>query len=335
MSQVTRTLQQSLRYSVGLGLIAGLIGCSQTNDLARQLEATSKAKRTAPGKQQPTALPSPKVMTLPVTVNAPTDLKVKEQMSVVKGQVIVDPATERQGILKRLQALQGNLTRLNALAPTLNAQTATQASPERVQQAQARLQAADAEIAKFKKDSPYTDYALANLPLPEVQLQLEQLNAKRRAAQVVLEQEKARLAQAKTQASQKGQGLAQLQAERGRLLQEKQQLEKQLASLKTVYSPYTGLVQKVKPVSTKDSFKYELTIAAQAVPQTPSAALPNSGTLPSLPPTGGAELPPLPSAPSLPSDGSGLFLPPPAGSELPQLNPGLPPQTPPSTTSPR
>jgi hypothetical protein len=319
--------KRSLQYLGSLSLVLCLASCdTQLQDLARRPASKLKPKPSDAAKLTP--LPTPTVTKLKVTVDSIADLKVKEGSSVVKGQVISEPTETKQRIIQRRQAIQQQLAQLNALAsePRLSQATA-QPSTEGVKQAQVRLNAAEAALAQYRKDSPYTDYALQNLPLPEEQVKLERLQGEVRAAQAALKQEQAVLARIKAGSPSQGQGLANLKATQASLSKELQQLETQDKALKVVYSPYTGLINKITPLNSNNgTFQFELSIAAQASPQVPSLPQdPQNPFSPQISPGSSTPALPLPTSPSSSSQDSELSLPP-----LPQNSPSTPLSQPPN-----
>ncbi|MEO0373883.1 MAG: hypothetical protein AAF329_04510 [Cyanobacteria bacterium P01_A01_bin.17] len=327
----------SLQTLAGVSLILCLTGCdTQLQDLARR-----PASRTKPEPSrtiQPTTVPTPAAQKFKVTVNTLSDLKVKEGASVVKGQVVAEPTEAKQRIAQRRQAIQQQLTQLNALAlePRLSQATAPQVSNEGVERAKVRLNAAEAALAQYRKDSPYTDYALQNLPLPEEQVRLERLQGEVQAAKAAVAREQAVLARIKASSStNQSQGISNLKATQASLTKELQQLEAQAKNLKVFYSPYTGQVNKITPLPSADSsLQFELAIS-QAPPSSPSSPQnPFAPTLPQNPldPTSpqlpsGLSTPtlPLPTPPPTSPQGSGSSLPP-----LPQRSPLLPSSQPPN-----
>jgi hypothetical protein len=310
--------KRSFQYLGSLSLVLCLASCdTQLQDLARRPASQLKPKPSDAAKLTP--LPTPSVTKLKVTVDSSADLKVKEGSSVVKGQVIAEPTETKQRIIQRRQAIQQQLAQLSALALEPQLQATAQTSTEGVKQAQVRLNAAKAALAQYQKDSPYTDYALQNLPLPEEQVKLERLQGEIRAAQAAIEQEQAILARIKAGSPAQGQGLANLKATQASLAKELQQLEAQDRALKVVYSPYTGLINKITPLNSNNgTLQFELSIAAQASPQAPSLPQdPQNPFSPGISP--GSSTPALPPLPSGSTPDSESSLPP-----LPQNSPSVP-----------
>lgn len=317
-----------------VGVILCMTGCdSQLQDLARRTPSRTKPEPSSTVK--PTTAPTPAAQKFKVTVDTLSDLKVKEGASVVKGQVVAEPTEKKQRIAQRRQAIQQQLTQLNALAlePRLSQATAPQASNEGVERAKVRLNAAEAALAQYRKESPYTDFALQTLPLPEEQVRLERLQGEIQAAKAALAREQAVLARIKANSSaNQSQGISNLKATQASLTKELQQLETQAKNLKVFYSPYTGQVNKIAPLpSTDGNLQFELAIAPQ--PSSPSSPQnPLAPTLPQNPldPTSpqipsGLSTPTLPTPAPISPQGSGSALPP-----LPQRSPLLPSSQPPN-----
>ncbi|PZD72544.1 hypothetical protein C1752_03379 [Acaryochloris thomasi RCC1774] len=324
----------SLQTLAGVSLILCLTGCdTQLQDLARR--PVPKPKES--GLTKATPVPTPVLTKLKVTVSSISDLKVKEGASVVKGQVIAEPTDAKQRISQRRQAIQQQLAQLNSLAlePRLSQVTAPQVSAEGVERAKVRLNAAEAALAQYRKDSPYTDFALQNLPLPEEQVKLERLQGEIQAAKAAVAREQAVLARIKASpSSNQGQGLSNLKSTQASLAKELQQLEAQAKNLKVFYSPYTGLINKITPLkSTNGSLQFELAIASQAQSpsslQNPFAPTPPQNPLdptsPQIPSGLSTPTLPLPTPPAISPQGSGSSLPP-----LPQRSPLLPSSQPPN-----
>lgn len=287
---------QLLQYLGGLALICGLVSCNGRLPNLGSRPATPKP--TPKQTLTPLPLPTPKPQTLKVTVDEISDLQVKAGAVIVKGQVIAAPITAQKRLALQRQALLQQLAQLRSLAAEADLSAASVPSQDGLILAQKRLKAAEAALANFRQNSPFTDYALENLPLPEEQVKLERLQAELRAAQANLKQQqnpKKALPTAQNQSQDT------LKITEANLNKELQSLDAQIKALKVVYSPYAGLVKQIKPLGTKGALQFELTILAQAPAETlqnPPVALPS----------GSPGLPPLPS-PQSPQD-SGLFLPP-------------------------
>ncbi len=309
--QIGRTLQ----CLGGLGLICSLIACeAESKKVTRQPKDQSNPLKSL---SSPTPLPTPKLTKMQVTVDVISDLKVKEGTPIVKGQIIAEPVAARQRLSQRRQAIQQQLVQLNNLALQQPSLSRSRNDGEGVRQAQARLSAADAAIANYRQNSPFTEYALKNLPLPEEQLRLERLQAERQAAQAALKQAKDLARAQAAPSSPQNQSRNNLKVAQSNLQQELQQLDVKAKKLKVLYSPHTGFIRQIKPLSTKGALQFELTIAAQPLPPT-SPTLPSTSRLP------GSATPTLPSLPNpaLSPQDTRLFPP-----SLPRSNPTAPPTT--------
>ncbi|MGF1602763.1 MAG: hypothetical protein ACFCU8_12215 [Thermosynechococcaceae cyanobacterium] len=253
----------------------------------------------------PSLPPPPKIEKLQVTVDDLADLQVKEGAIVVKGQIIAAPITAQKRLSLQRQALLQQLAQIKNLAAETNLTATVAPSQDGAALAQARLAAAQKALADFRKNSPFTDYALENLSLPEEQLQLERLKAELKAAQANLKQEQTRSKSPAPTAANQSQ--ATLKTTAANLNKELQAIDAKIKALKIVYSPYAGLIQQIKSLGTKDSPKLELTFLAQEA--SPKALQPPTSSDPTgLPGSSGTPgLPPLPSAPD--NLDTGLFLP--------------------------
>ncbi|MGB7417430.1 MAG: hypothetical protein WA902_24750 [Thermosynechococcaceae cyanobacterium] len=285
----------------GLALVCSLASCNGKLPTFGSTKPTA-SKSTPAATPLPPLPPLPKTEKLQITVEDLSDLQVKEGSIVVKGQIIAAPATAQKRLSLQRQALLQQLDQISNLAAEANLSATGAPSQDGVALAQARLAAAEKALVDFRKNSPFTDYALENLSLPEEQLKLERLKAERKAAQANLKQEQTRSKSPAPTAS--NQSLATLKITEANLNKELQNLDAKIKALKIVYSPYAGLIQQIKPLGTKNSPKLELTFLAQP----PANALqpptsPDSTGLPGSSPG----LPPLPSAPD--DLDTGLFLP--------------------------
>ena len=116
-------------------------------------------------------------------------------------------------------------------------------------------------FAQFKTNSPWTDYALASLPLYKESTQVSQLELKVRDAETELDLAMARLqaAKEKTPASRD----TSLQQEL--LMSQLKDVEARLDGVGVVRSPYAGTVKKIKWVGQADrELQIELTLEVQA-----------------------------------------------------------------------
>ncbi len=318
--------KQSLQYLSCFSLSLCLIGCDTSlQELVRRPAA--KSKPTPSETIKPTPLPTPTLQKLTVTVESSSDLKVKQGDAVVKGQVISEPTETRQRISQRRQSIQQQLTQLNALAlePRLTQQNALQQpSDERVERAKVRLNAAEAALAQYRRDSPYTEFALQNLPLPAEQVKFDRLQGEVQAAKAALEREKTVLAKVRSGVStNQGNGVSNLKTTQANLNKELQQLDTRSKALKVVYSPYTGLINTITPLGSQSGgLQFELAFSTQAAPSTPgspsSPSLPQNPLAPPQLPSGlSTPVPQLPTSPQIPS---GLSTP------VPQLPSNITPQ---------
>jgi multidrug efflux pump subunit AcrA (membrane-fusion protein) len=126
----------------------------------------------------------PRELKLKLTLDAPTDLKVKQGDRVRKGQVISDRTSARKQLEQQRQAIHLKLAHLNPGSMTPGSYSVEQA---KVRQAQLKVQQAREAIALFKSNSPWTDYAWASLPLYKESAQVSQLATKVQDAEAELD----------------------------------------------------------------------------------------------------------------------------------------------------
>ena len=249
-----------------------------------------------------TPTPAPPLVKLSLALDQLEDLKVKQGDFVFKGQILVDRGSVYQKLRQERQLLQQQLTLLNSTVVLPPQLTNNKVEAAAVQQARERLQQAEAAIASFKQNSPYTDLALKQLPLPEEEARLAQLELERRQAQINLEQAIAQLDAAKTvKPSPAPQDPA---VEKAKLEAQIAAIAEQLQEPELIQSPHTGTIKTLKTESQPTGqLKAELFFVIEAQPSLPQTGVP---TLPSSP-----QLPGLPSPPSSPQPQGLPTLPPP------------------------
>jgi uncharacterized membrane protein len=106
----------------------------------------------------------PRELKLKLTLDDPANLKVKQGDRIQKGQVLSDRTSTRKPLEQQRQAIRLKLEHLNASGGTGLRPVSNAVELARVRQAQVRVRQAKEAIAQFKTNSPWTDYAWANLP---------------------------------------------------------------------------------------------------------------------------------------------------------------------------
>jgi hypothetical protein len=202
----------------------------------------------------------PRELKLKLTLDDPADLKVKQEDSVRKGQVLSDRTSARKTLEQQRQTIRLKLKHLKASAGVGSSQVSYAVEQARVRQAQVRVKQAKEAIAQFKTHSPWTDHAWASLPLDKELAQVTQLEGKMREAEAELD-----LAAAQLQTVREKQPVGQdTSVQRLLLLSQLRDVEARLAGVGTVRSPYAGIVKKIKWVGQIDQvLQAELTLAAK------------------------------------------------------------------------
>jgi multidrug efflux pump subunit AcrA (membrane-fusion protein) len=183
----------------------------------------------------------PRELKLKLTLDAPTDLKVKQGDRVRKGQVISDRTSARKQLEQQQQAIRLKLAHLNpgSIAPVSYA-----VEQAKVLQAQVKVQQAKAAIAQFKANSPWTDYAWASLPLYKESAQVSQLTTKFQGAEAELDLTVAELRVAR---EKRPVGTGSHDAlQQVLLMSQLKDIEAKLGDVGVVRSPYDGTVKKIK-----------------------------------------------------------------------------------------
>jgi multidrug efflux pump subunit AcrA (membrane-fusion protein) len=228
-----------------------------------------------------------------VTLDQLQDLKVKQGDFVFKGQILMDRGIAYQELKQEQQLIQQRLTLLDSVVVLSPQPNGIKAETGAVQRARDRLQQAEAAIVRFKQNSPYTDLAREQLPLPQEEEKLARLEAERHQAQAGLDQAIAQLNTA--QASQQVPDSQNSAAEKAQLQGRLEEIAEQLKTPELVQSPHTGTIKSLRTEKlTNGKLKAELVFALEAQPSLPQPGLP---PLPSdLRPQGLPTLPaPLPS----------------------------------------
>jgi hypothetical protein len=183
----------------------------------------------------------PRELKLKLTMDAPTDLKVKQGDRVRKGQMISDRTSARKQLEQQRQAIRLKLENLNTESITSASYAVEKA---KVRQAQVKVQQAREAIAQFKSNSPWTDYAWASLPLYKESAQVSQLATRVQDAKAELDLTVAQL-QVFREKKPVGTG-GQDALQQVLLMFQLREIEAKLNAVGVVRSPYDGTVKKVK-----------------------------------------------------------------------------------------
>lgn len=206
---------------------------------------------TVEGQPQPKTNLSPTLPTLPpkpqipqkitpvsitATVDAPTDVKVKQGDFVRKGQVITDQEITRLNLEQQKKAL---LSRLKAISSATQPELSTKADEELIAIATKQVETAKTAIATYHRESPWTDFARENLPLAQEDAQEIRLQDNLKIATQNLNNAQQKLKNTQTQLqayqSQKSEAILQVQAQI-------QKIDAQLPGLQPIKSPQNGTI---------------------------------------------------------------------------------------------
>jgi uncharacterized membrane protein len=208
----------------------------------------------------------PRELKLKLTLDNPADLKVKQGDRIQKGQVLSDRTSARKHLEQQRQVIRLKLEHLNASAGVGSRSVSYAVEQARVRQAQVRVRQAREAIALFKTNSPWTDYALASLPLYKESTQVSQLVIKVQDAEAGLG-----LAVAQLQAAREKNPASQDKSVQQTLLMSQlKDVEVKLDGVGVVRSPYNGTVKKIK---WSGQINQELTVEVTLMIQVPGGAL--------------------------------------------------------------
>jgi hypothetical protein len=184
----------------------------------------------------------PRELKLKLTLDAPTDLKLKQGDRIQKGQVIGDRTSARKHLEQQRQTIRLKLEHLKASTGSGSRPVSDAVEQAKVRQAQVRVEQARDAIAEFKTHSPWTEYALASLPLYKESAKVSQLKTKVREAETELDLAVAQLqaVREKTPAS-KDTSLQEVL-----LMSQLKDIEARLNGVGVVRSPYAGTIKKIK-----------------------------------------------------------------------------------------
>jgi multidrug resistance efflux pump len=164
---------------------------------------------------------------------------VQEGQHVVKGQLLSDRASIRNRLIRERQILRLQMAQLKQ-AEAATVSTSSIVEQAQVTQAQIAVAQAEAAIARFKQDSPWTDFVRSVLPINDYK-ELAALEVQARQAKSELA-----IAQAKFAATRAKYKLQQdTSTKQGDIGLKVAEIEAKLATL-GVRSPYNGTVKKIK-----------------------------------------------------------------------------------------
>jgi hypothetical protein len=202
----------------------------------------------------------PRELKLKLTLDAPSDLKVKQGDRVRKGQVISDRTSARKQLEQQRRSIRLKLEHLNASAGAGSSPVSYAVEQAKVRQAQVRVQQAREAIAQFKANSPWTDDAWASLPLYKESTQVSQLAIKVQDAEAELG-----LVVAQLQAARENKPASKdMSVQQVLLMSQLREIEAKLDEVGVVRSPYDGKVKKIKWIGQTDQeSQVDLILATQ------------------------------------------------------------------------
>ncbi len=256
------------RWGWGGVLTLGLMGCGR-------LPASVSPPPSPNLDLQPPnleAFETTKTEQISLQVQDPADLQVQVGDFVIKGQVLSDRQALRQDLERRRQELQIQLRTLTASAqpPRMSRTSQILLEEEReraeaqVQQATQALKQAEAALADFLDQLPWTDYALENLPLPAEQLQLEALQANLSTAQANLQRAKEQQQQIATAVNTPPSGEPPTHAG-AELEKQLAEIASQLEQLQPVVSPHAGTITDVQIAGQPPKVQVKLTLEVESL----------------------------------------------------------------------
>jgi hypothetical protein len=205
----------------------------------------------------------PRELKLKLTLDDPADLKVKQGDRIQKGQILSDRTSARKQLEQKRQVIRLKLEHPNASGGISSRPMNYAVEQARVRQAQVRVQQAREAIALFKANSPWTDYALANLPLYKESTQVSQLAVKVQDAEAELGLAVAQLQAARENKLPKPVGHDN-SGQQALLVSQLRDVEARLDGVGVVRSPYSGMIKKIKWVGqVNQELIVEVTLTAQ------------------------------------------------------------------------
>jgi hypothetical protein len=230
-----------MMHSVLILVVFLLAGCNSMTRSSAPSPSPANTVEPVPMKT-PQSQSVPRELKLKLTLDAPTDLKVKQGDRVRKGQVISDRTSARQQLEQQRQTIRLKLENLTPESITSVSYAVEQA---KVRQAQLKVKQARGAIAQFKINSPWTDYAWASLPLYKESVQVSQLETRVQDAEVELDLTVAQLQVAREKKSV-GTDVQANSLQQVLLMSQLKEVETKLDDVVVVRSPYNGFVKKIK-----------------------------------------------------------------------------------------
>ena len=271
--RLTLSTPADLKVREGDRIAAGQILADRVNDRQRLDYQKAQLQLQIKKLEQPVAAPPP-ARAVPEIAMLPSPSFLSEVAAVDRQQVLLGKADRSRNMQQRKLDLLESLPKNELPEATLPHEREVLADKQRdVDQSQAELGIAAAQVEQAKKDREYREY-LHSLEMSKRAISLQQ-------------QELQRQQQQQHQADQERDRefkLAQLQAQL-------QQLETQLLELAAIRSPYSGTIQRLKFDGQSDrALVVELTLAItgnkgrSAVPAVTSAPeAPSGATQPTAP----------------------------------------------------
>jgi uncharacterized protein YceK len=218
-----------------------LAGCHSIKGSSAPSPSSSSTVESVP-MRTPRNSSVPRELKLKLTLDTPTDLKVKQGDRVRKGQVISDRTSARKQLEQQRQTIRLKLGHLNPGSVAPGSYAVEQA---KVKLAQLKVQQAKEAIAQFKTRSPWTDYAWASLPLYKESAQVSQLTTRVQDAEVELDLNVAQLRAAREK-EPVGTGGQANSLQQVLLMSQLREIEAKLDAVGVVRSPYNATIKKIK-----------------------------------------------------------------------------------------
>jgi hypothetical protein len=245
----------------------GLIKLPQiaTSEEVRPVAVT--ATPVAIPESQPRRKPATRTLRIKLTLDTPSDLKVRQGDEVSRGQVMSDRVSVRNGLLTQQQLLLLNLEELKRSASPARSEVVVTTYPVeqvRIEIAKFKMELAKRAIADFWAELPFTQQAWQTLPLREEKAQLKGLQRQLAEAQIELKMATAQF----REVQEKNRNLSQPKPQRDTTVQQAQvlaelnELKGKLATQGVVRSGYDGVVKKIKWLGQADQeLQVELSVA--------------------------------------------------------------------------
>jgi hypothetical protein len=237
-----RRLICPLAYGLPLAIAVFLTGCNSISPVSPStpVPVSESTPVISPRKNQ-----VPRELKLKLSLDDPTDLKVKQGDRIQKGQVLSDRTSARKTLEQQRQVIRLKLEHLNISAGAGSGSVSYAVEQAKVRQAKVRVQQAKEAISQFKTNSPWTDYSWASLPLYKESTQVSQLVIKVQDAETELG-----LAVAQLQAAREKNlvhvGGQDNSVQQALLMSQLRDVEARLDGVGVVRSPYDGTIKKIK-----------------------------------------------------------------------------------------